>query len=381
MPAFRPQGELEALGLGADRVGQPEHGVLGAVVAGQADDFQIRVVRSQRAQVGRVGAAERIDGLRIVAHTGQALAIRAKQPDDVGLDRVDVLVLVHQDGVEHAAQHRARGRVRQRGPPQQQQVVEVDQAVLAFVRGVGPEQARELGLEAGHPRELGLDHFRYRGPGVHAPGVDVRAGARPGRPALAGDQAVLGAQGVHEVGDVGRVDDAELRGQRERLGVRADDLVGHGVEGAAHDPVGGARAAWRDPGQHVVRGPAGERQQQDPAGRRPLAAQPARPGHQGPGLAGARPGQDEERPGLLRGRPPLVVVEPVKDIRRFEHEDECNGRGRPGRDPTPGEAGGPGPGRGSAIARPEPSSHCLRRLSAHGQRGCWRSQHNRGDAG
>ena len=39
----------------------------------------------------------------------------------------------------------------------------------------------------------------------------------------------------------------------------------------------------------------------------------------------------------MRGRPALVVVEPVKDIRRFEHEDECNGRGRAGREPTPGE--------------------------------------------
>ena len=158
-----------------------------------------------------------------------------------------------------------------------------------------------------------------------------------GRPALAGDQAVLGPQGVHQVGHVGRVDDAELRRQRERLGVRPDDLMGYRVEGAADDPVGGARAARRDPGQHVVRGPAGEGQQQDPAGRRALAAQPARPGDQGPGLAGARPGQDQQRPGLMRGRPALVVVEPVKDIRRFEHEDECNGRGRAGRGPTPGE--------------------------------------------
>ena len=141
-PAFRPQGQLQALGLRPDRVGQPQHRVLGAVVAGQPDDLQARVVRGQRAQVRRVGAAEGVDGLRVVAHAGQALAVGAQQPDDVGLDRVDVLVLVHQDGVEHAAQHRARGRVGQRGPPQQQQVVEVDQAVLAFVRGVGPEQAR-----------------------------------------------------------------------------------------------------------------------------------------------------------------------------------------------------------------------------------------------
>src|SRR6202042_3112255 len=98
-----------------------------------------------------------------------------------------------------------------------------------------------------------------------------------------------------------------------------------------------AAPAPPDPGQHVVCGPAGERQQQDPGGRRALAAQPARPGDQGPGLAGARPGQDQQRPGLMRGRPALVVVEPVKDIRRFEHEDECNGRGRAGRGPTPAE--------------------------------------------
>src|SRR5258707_1316445 len=52
---------------------------------------------------------------------------------------------------------------------------------------------------------------------------------------------------------------------------------------------------------------------------------------------GARPGQHQERPGLVGGRPALVVVEPVKDIRRFEHEDECNGPGPAGRGPTPGE--------------------------------------------
>ena len=56
-----------------------------------------------------------------------------QQPHDVGLDGVDVLVLVHQDRVEHAAQHRAGRRVGQRRLPQQQQVVEVQQ-VLARLR-------------------------------------------------------------------------------------------------------------------------------------------------------------------------------------------------------------------------------------------------------
>ncbi len=77
--------------------------------------------------------------------------------DDVRLHRVHVLVLVDQHRVEQPAQRRPGGRVGQRRPPQQQQVIEVDQAVRPLVRPVGPEQAAELGRELRAPRVAGRD--------------------------------------------------------------------------------------------------------------------------------------------------------------------------------------------------------------------------------
>ena len=55
-----------------------------------------------------------------------------------------------------------------------------------------------------------------------------------------------------------------------------------------------------------------------------LLAQPGRPGHQRAGLPGAGPGQHQQRPARMRRRPALLVVQPVKHIRRLEHGHECN---------------------------------------------------------
>ena len=220
---------------------------LGPVVAVQPDDGQPGVGAGQLPQVRRVGAAEPVDGLRVVADAGQPLPVRLQQPHDVGLDRVDVLVLIDQDRVEHAAQHRPGGRVGQRGPPQQQQVIEVDQAVAALVRDVAAEQPGELAGEVAHHGKLARDHLADRRAGCSRTGCRCRRTPPPAAPAAGrADQAVVGAQRVQQVGHVGRVDDGELRRQRERLGVRADDLVRDRVERPAADPLGGAARPRRD---------------------------------------------------------------------------------------------------------------------------------------
>ena len=309
----RGQLQLQPLRLRPDHVGQLEHRAAGAVVADQPHHGQVRVPDRQRAQVRRVGAAEGVDGLRVVADAGQARALGPQQPDDVGLHRVDVLVLIHEHRVEQAAQRRPGRRVGQRRAPQQQQVVEVDHAVGALVRGVGAEQPAELRGEVGAPREALGHHLDYRGAGVHAARVDVRAGRRPRCPPPGADQVVVGAQRVQHVGDVGRVDDREVGRQRERLRVGPDQPVRDGVKGAPGDPVGGRRVRRVGPGQHVVGGPAGEGQQQDPAGLSALVTQPGGPRHQRPGLPGARPGQDQQRPAGVGRRRPLLVVEASED--------------------------------------------------------------------
>ena len=207
------QRELQAVGLRPDHVGQPQHGGLGAVVPGQPDHAEARVGIGEGTQMRRVRAAEPVNRLGVIADAGQAAPVGREQPHDVGLHRVDVLVLVDEDRVEEAAQDRPGGRIRQRRLPQQQQVVEVNEPVAALVRHVVTEEPGQLGGEIGAPGKRALHDVGDDGAGVHAAGVDVGAYRRARRAAPGADQIVLLAQRVQHVRDVSRVDHAELRRQ------------------------------------------------------------------------------------------------------------------------------------------------------------------------
>ncbi len=269
----------------------------------------------------RVGAAEPVDGLGVVADAGQPRAVGPQQPDDVGLNRVHVLVLIDKHRVEHPAQNRARGGVRERGPPEQQQVVEIDKPVPPLVRDVGAEHLSELARDRGAPGKPGLDHVSHRLLRVHAPGVDV--GAYPGsrRSTLRADQPVVAAEYVKQIRDVARIDDGELGRQRERLGIPPDDPVRDRVKRAAPDPSGGRPvrcrcasggcAGRREPGQHLFGRTPGERQQQDPGRIHSLVAQPASPRGQRPGLSRSRPRQHQQRSRRPGGGVPLLLIEAV----------------------------------------------------------------------
>src|SRR5215470_9554881 len=68
---------------------------------------------------------------------------------------------------------RAGSRISQRRPPQQQQVVEVDQAVGSLMDPVGAEQAGELTGEVTAPGKAARHDVSDGGLSVHAAGVDV----------------------------------------------------------------------------------------------------------------------------------------------------------------------------------------------------------------
>ena len=120
-------------------------------------------------------------------------------------------------------------------------------------------------------------------------------------------------EGIHHVRGVSRVNDGELRRKRERLGVRPDNAVRHRVESAAEDSLGRATVGGLCPGEHVVSGPPGKGEQQDPARLDALIPQPGCARHQRAGFAGAGPGQDQQRAALVRRRSPLIVVEDIKN--------------------------------------------------------------------
>jgi len=321
------QRQLQTRGLRPDHVRQPQHGSLRTVVPDQPDHRQVGVGSGQRAQMLRVGAAEAVHGLGVVTDAGEPVSVRREQPHDVGLHGVDVLVLIDEHRVEQAAQGRPGGGVRQRRAPEQQQVVEVDQPVPALVGDVVAEEPGELDGEVGAPGEVATYHVSYGLLGVHAPGVDVGAQRRSRGAPPGADQVVVRAQRVQHVRDVSRVDHAERGRQRERLRVRPDDPVRDGVKRSSADPLGRGHRRWRDPGEDVVGRPAGEGEQQDPAGLHPLTAQPGRPRHQRPGLARPGSGQHEQRPLAMRRRAALLGVQSFEPVRRFEHGHECSHAG------------------------------------------------------
>ena len=97
-----------------------------AVVPGQREHPRWRVEALRKGQdVPHLGAAKGIDRLRVVAHSGQPLALRFERLQDVGLQAVDVLHFVDQHVVEAAADALRHGRRLHQVPPGQQQVVEV----------------------------------------------------------------------------------------------------------------------------------------------------------------------------------------------------------------------------------------------------------------
>ena len=88
--------------------------------------------------------------------------------DDVGLQRVGVLVLVHEHVVEARAHAGAAGRVGEEPAPEQQQVVVVQDLLLLLGVRVRGEQLREALFGRQAPGERRAQHLVQRQLGVDA---------------------------------------------------------------------------------------------------------------------------------------------------------------------------------------------------------------------
>ena len=90
----------------------------------------------------------------------------------------------------------------------------------------------------------------------------------------------------------------------------AQQPVGDGVKGpGVHLPSPGRPDQVAQPPDQFVRAPPAERHQQQPLRRHATVDQPGQPGHQRPGLAGARPGHDEQRRAVVVHGLPLHRVQ------------------------------------------------------------------------
>ena len=163
-------------GLGDDGVGGGQDGRRRAIVAFEREHPCRRKAVFEVEDVAHRGGAKAVDGLGVVAHAGDAAAARPQQRDDLGLQRVRVLILVDQHVIESFAHPRPGGRVGEQGAPEEEQVVVVEHLLLLFGIGVAREEPAQALAARLAPRE-GLDEYLgQRLLGVDAARVDVEAG-------------------------------------------------------------------------------------------------------------------------------------------------------------------------------------------------------------
>ena len=301
----------QVLGLLVDVVGdQPVGGVedrLGrAVVLLEQDGVGIGKVPLELEDVADVGAAERIDRLKIVADNGQVAVLLGQELQHPVLGAVGVLVLVDQHPAEDPAVLVAHvSEQLQQVDRAHQQVVEVHRARLDHPPLV---EAVDVGdrLFALRVRRGGV----VGGVGELVLGRRDRRLDRAGRESLRVELELLHAALDHSH-RVGLVVDREraLVTQAGRLG--AQDPGAGGMEGhhphRPRDPPDQAR----DPLAHLVRGLVRERDREDLHRPRPVGRQqPGDPVGEHPGLARARAGEHQQRPLAVGDRLALRRVEP-----------------------------------------------------------------------
>ena len=275
-----------------------------------------------------VGAAERVDGLIRVADRDQLPAVPGQRHQQRLLRRVAVLVLVDQHHVVGAALALP--------------------GLLAAEQGSG--DADDLGVVVGRDRrEVEAGRVPVEEPGRGGPVVTVFVLAQLAQAAAV--QAALGRaqqQVPHLLGEaaggeggpeplrpagaaVARLalqhpaDFQQLlrRGEQPRRLVAGQhelapgQRVGVAVEGDGEGLPGGALEPGGDALAQLGGGLAAEREDQDPLGRDAAVLDPVGyRGHDRGGLAGARPGQHQQRPARVVDHPLLRLVQPGRSARR-----------------------------------------------------------------
>jgi len=293
------------------RVGRIEHRLSRAIVLLEHDDAGRRgelLGKIEDVVDGR--APERVDRLRVVAHDCQPRTVRLQAEQDFGLDRVGVLVLVDQDVVELSADDGSKTRIADHELPVQQQVVVIEHLLRELLLDVRPVEGGERLLPVETPRVRRLERAAQRPLRIDPVRVDGEARVLAREPLLGLRQAGAVADHVHEVGCVRAIEHAEGRVETDASRVLPDETVAHRMEGPGPGQPQHTRKPCACPrrgtclGHHTLRAsrhlhcrPAREREQQQPLGRHTAQQQVGHPVGERGGLARARSGDDEQRPG------------------------------------------------------------------------------------
>ncbi len=231
--------------------------------------------------------------------TVRPCAVRLQRQQDLRLQRVGVLVLVHEHVVELRADRRGEPGVAHHHVPVQQQVVVVERLLRELRLHVGAVQRREFLLPVEAPRVGDLERLAQRALRVDAMGVDAEAGVLAREAPLGLRQAEPMPLDVHQVRRVAAIEHAERRVEPEPVRVLAYQPVADRVERAGprqsqardHGAAAGrgrglGHDALRTP-RHLLRRAPRERQQQQAFRRHAVQQQVGDAVRKRAGLAGA----------------------------------------------------------------------------------------------
>ena len=246
--------------------------------------------------VSEIGAAKRVDALRVIADDSDVLVRTAHSAENARLKDVGVLILVDEDVVVQPRDllPKLRRRLEQKRP-EEQKVIVVDEISFLLPSGV-------IGIDPGEILEV-VDELRIRiandvldrDLGVEVPGVDVLERLLFREALRFRGVSELSARQLHQVGGVALIHDGKILRQASSLSVATQQAVSGGVERpavnalavAAHQPLG-AR-------QHFLRGASREGEKQNSLGGNAALDQVRDAIYECAGLSRPGTGNDQQR--------------------------------------------------------------------------------------
>src|SRR3989442_1137592 len=219
-----------------DLVGQREDRLRAAVVLLQLEDLRAGEQLGEVHDVAERRPAERVDALGVVPHHHHVVVREGGLADELGLQAIRVLVLVHHDvavGVRDAPPD-AFVRLQELAEAHQQIVVVHQQAfpLVGLKCAVELLQVFDLVREV---RELPQHDVLHRQYLVHRVAEDLSDGVLAGKALRPVVQPMLRPQQIDRVLRIATVQNGEARLQPDRLAVPAEQQIRDRMEGAARD--------------------------------------------------------------------------------------------------------------------------------------------------
>ncbi len=280
------------------------------VVQLDLEDLRIRIPLRKREDVFKIRAAPRVDRLRIIAHHHQVAMLARQRVDEVRLDLVRILILVHEDELKLPPIETRHLRMLLQHPQRLlQQVVEIHRVrrlLLLLVARVHPfdllQQRQEI-------RELLRQHLVHRPLRVDRETEEIRQHIRLREPNLLRINPRTRHHRRDQIPLILPIQNREPARITEHAPMPPQHPVADGVKRPAPKPARIHRQQIRHPIEHLPRRLVREGQEQNVPRVHPILEQVSHAISQRPRLPRPRARDHQERPRRSRHRRMLLRIQ------------------------------------------------------------------------